>query len=378
MGDLSGKGILHRDDGSVEVVPVDIPQDFFRAGQDQLDEYVGSGWQNTDSEHPPGGGQPGYRVAYKTLKVIPSRNVELQWPNLRMVFGAGSLNRGGMRTPDGVAGRSPSHQIVPEFGMRLAYPNGDIRYVGCPDLRLAFAGWEETLGGVFYLEIMYRLPDDEDTSAESVLRTGRAAVAPIKTMLDLIFGARLLGIPLLEEVGEIFDDWHWNRRLDSLSLSTELQLRPEILNADDIIARIKPPLEHNQSATAEKRRRFRLASQWYWFADAELDPVNRFLQLWIVVETLEMDNSNIAPVKARCAALLGGTVATGQFVGRLYGLRSALVHGDADGVTTEHLRQVEVLARSLLKLHMNQSPSEDEIGQLRHWIGTSQRANRDT
>lgn len=369
MTGTSGEGLNQRE--LVEGVQVDIPRDFSRPRQDQLDNYVGGGWQNTDDKHLPDHGRPGYRVAFKTLKLIPSRDIQLEWPNLRIVFGAGSLNRGGMRTPDGIEGRRPHHQIVPEYGMRLTDPNGSVRYIGCPDQRLAFSGWEEDVGGLFYVEILYVLPDSADRSAESVRRAGRTAVAPVKTMLDLAFGPRLLGIPLLEEIGEIFEDWHWNRRLDSVSLSTELQLRPEVLNAEDVIAHFRPIIEHNQGGTPEQRRRFRLAAQWYWLADAEPDPVNRFLQLWFVTETLEMENTNIAPVKARVAALIGGNLDPGPFVGRLYGLRSALVHGNADIVTADQLHKVELLAYSFLKVHMGQSPSQAEIEQLRRWIESS-------
>ena len=360
----------YRAGGGREIVPVDVPENFFPGPGDELQNYVGGGWQNVDDEHPPDCGHPGYRVAYKTLKLLPSRDVQLCWPNLRIVFGAGALNRGGMRTPDGVDGRKPSHQIVPEYGMRLTEPSGQVRYVGCPDRRLAFAAWEENLGGLLYVEILYRLPDGADAAADSVRKAGRAAVAPLKTMLDLLFGPRLLGLPLLEEIGEIFDDWHWNRRLDSVSFSTELQLRPEILKAEDFVDRIRPPLEHNQ-ANASEQRRFRLASQWYWLADAELDPVNRLIQLWLVIESLEMETTNIAPVKAWLGTLLGGDPGAASFVGRLYGVRSALVHGNSSEVTTEQVQQVELLARSLLKAHMNESLPTAELEQLRRWVRAS-------
>jgi hypothetical protein len=290
------------------------------------------GWQSTDHEHPPDHGSPGYRAAYKTLKLVPSRDVQLRWPNLSINFRAGTLNRGGVRTPDGVEGRRPTHQIVPEYGTRLIEPDGTARYVGCPDRRLTFAGWEENAGGLLYVEILYRLPEGADTDAESVRRTGRAAVAPIKTMLDLAFGPRLLGLPVLEEIGEVFDDWHWSRRLDSVSLSTELQLRPQIVQAEAFIERMQRALEDNQSKVPEERRRFRLASQWYWLADAEADLVNRFVQLWLVIESLEMETTNIGPVKRRLAELLGINTDTGPFAGRLYGIRSALVHGNSDEV----------------------------------------------
>jgi hypothetical protein len=86
---------------------------------------------------------------------------------------------------------------------------------------------------------------------------------------------------------------------------------------------------------------------------------------------LEMQTTKIAPVKARFATLLGSDAGVASFVGRLYGVRSALVHGDSDEATTEQVQQVELLARSLLKDHMNQSPSTAELEQLRRWTRAS-------
>lgn len=361
-------GLIQRAGGDIETLPIDIPEGFFSSPGDQLQHYVMSGWQNSDDEHPSGQGQPGYRVAYKTLKLVPARDVRLRWPNLSITFGAGTLNRGGVRTPEGVEGRRPNHQIVPEYGLRLIEPNGTARYVGCPDRRLTFAGWEENAGGLLYVEILYQIPDGNDTAADSIRRAGRSAVAPIKAMLDLAFGPRLLGLPLLEEIGEIFEDWHWSRRLDSVSLSTELQIRPEIIESQAFVGRMRRALEDNQSKTPEERRRFRLASQWYWLADAEPDPVNRFVQFWLVIESLEMHTTNIAPVKTRLTTLLGSNTDAGPFVGRLYGVRSALVHGNSDDVTNEQIQQVELVARSLLKARIDESPSTEELQQLNLWI----------
>jgi hypothetical protein len=96
--------------------------------------------QNTDDEHPPDQGHPAYHVAYKSLKMVPSRDVRLRWPNLSFAFGTGTLNRGGVRTPEWVEGRRPNHQVVPEYGMRPLAPDGAARYLGCPEPRLTFAG----------------------------------------------------------------------------------------------------------------------------------------------------------------------------------------------------------------------------------------------
>jgi hypothetical protein len=80
------------------------------------------------------------------LKIIPHHDIALKWPNLRVMFAVGKLNRGGMRTPDGVRSRRPDEEVVPEYGIRMVDANGSVRYIGCPDRRLTFAGWEESSG----------------------------------------------------------------------------------------------------------------------------------------------------------------------------------------------------------------------------------------
>ena len=357
------EGTLHRADGTTEQVPVEIPDGFWTAATDNLEPYRMSGWQNVDVDHPADTGHPGYRVAYKTLKLMPTQDIEMLWPNLRVRFAVGTLNRGGVRTPDGVPTREPQHRVVPEYGMRIQEPDGRARYVGCPDRRLTFSAWEENTSGVIYVEFIYRLRDDADTDADSVRRIGRAAVAPAKTILDLLHGPRLLGLPLLEEIGEVFEDWHWNRRLDSVALATELQLRPRVVDSATFLAQVQPAMGRNQAMTETDRARFRLASQWYWLADAQADPVNRFIQYWLVVESLEMPTTNISPVKARLAEIIGDSTGTASFVG----IRGKLVHGNSSDVTTDELDRVRVLARVLLSSRIGNAMPAD-VERIRQWL----------
>jgi hypothetical protein len=363
------RAMLHHADGRTEEVGADVPVGFFPNDPDNLHFYRTGGWQQSDDEHPPDHGSPGYRVAYKTLKMLTSTDIELKWPNLRISVKTGHLNYGGMRTPDGVPARRPDEQVVPEYGMRITDSTGAARWLGCPNPYLTFAGWDDDIGGLSYVEIIYRLEDDADPEPEAVRQAGRAAVAPLKTTLDLILGPRLLGVPLLEEIGAVFDDWHWNRRLDSVALATERPLQPVVMPAQEFVNRIMPAIEHTQQVDETERRRFRLASQWYWLADAEPDPVNRFIQMWLVIESLEMPTPDIAPVKARLTALLGGKT-VGAFVGRLYGTRSGLVHGNAATVTPEQIEQVDTLAKLFLLDRLGQ-PAPAELARVGSWIAPS-------
>jgi len=368
---------LHRADGTTEDIPVTVPDGFFTGTTEELRYYRGGGWQNTDEAHPPAGGHPAYRVAYKTLKIIPDQDIILTWPNLRVMFGMGKLNRGGVGTPDGIPSRQPNKNVVPEYGTRVTNAGGVRWYIGCPDPRLTFAAWEESPGGLSYIEILYQLSDGADSEPEKLLRAGRAAVAPLKTILDLTFGPRLLGIPLLEEIGCVFDDWHWNRRLDSSALALESQLPLVIMQSSDFTSRLVPRIEKNQRDSETDRKRFRLASQWYWLADSQQDLVNKFIHYWIVLESLEMETSDIAPIKARLVELLNEDKALcARFVGRIYGIRCKLVHGNSDTVTNEQLDQVQTLARLLLLSRTGEDQLDQEIRQLREWVQNPQHGGK--
>lgn len=103
----------------------------------------------------------------------------------------------------------------------------------------------------------------------------------------------------------MFDDWHWNRRLDSPSISNEIQLALREHSPREFFDELKGQMEFNMALPIDERRRYELASRWYWLADAEPDSVNQFIQFWIVIESLLMsDHGNITSVKTRTAALL--------------------------------------------------------------------------
>jgi len=349
MEPLRSHATIRRADGSVEHVDLDMPPEFLISPSDDLLEMRMSGWQHADEQHPAGGGRPGYRVAYKTVKLMPAKDITIPLPqDSRLKVAMGSLNRGGVHTPDGVPGRQPAHHVVPEYGTLSTDITGAVRYIRCLNPAMSFEAWEEELGGLSYVEIICGVEDAAANDPDALREAGRSKVVALKTMLDLMFGPRLLGIPLLEEIGEVFDDWHWNRRLDSVLLSTELQVRSAFLDPDAFVGAAGSFIAAYEGLSNEDQRRFSLACQWYWLADAEPDQVNRFIQFWLVIESLEMSTTDIAPVKRRLATVLGTSDGVSDFVGRLFGTRGTLVHGDSASVSSDDLDRVEALARILL------------------------------
>lgn len=347
-------------------VPVEIPEGFFDPNAAFPHFYSAGGWQGSDDDHRVDDGIPGYRVAYKTVKLFIVPDFVAEFSNLRLRVGQGSLERGGMRVrSDALPGRRWNQRIVPEYGA-VQVINGTPSYSGTPDLGLQFSGWEETLERVSFVEIIARLDLESTESALDLLNAGRRAIASLRAQLDLIFGPRLLGPCLLEEVGSVFDDWHWNRRLDTLQLAAEAQVPVETLPAQRFAEMFSAAANRHLAKDLAQQRRLAMASRWYWLAEGEEDPVNRFLQLWIVIESLEMQTTSIRPVVGRLLELFPAAdePAWKDQIGRLFGLRGDLVHGKRLEVDSRRLHMVELVAKVMLSFHLTHTVPTPDGGRL--------------
>jgi hypothetical protein len=110
--------------------------------------------------------------------------------------------------------------------------------------------------------------------------------------------------------------------------------------------------ERHFATDRERQQRVALAARWYWLAEGEEDGVNRFLEYWIVIESLEVDTTNVKPVVQRLSSLLSPVThaVLKDRIRRLFGLRGALVHGKQMVVDHCQARAVELIAKVLLTL----------------------------
>ncbi len=117
----------------------------------------------------------------------------------------------------------------------------------------------------------------------------------------------------------------------------------------------------------QERNRIRIASQWYWRADRESDPVLKFIANWLAIEALELgENSNIAPIKRSIAGILAvNPSAIAEPIGRVYGLRNRLLHGTLRTVTKSELERVDAVTRALLEHHLLGYVTHDTLDLLR-------------
>jgi hypothetical protein len=324
--------------------------------RDEPDWLLAGGWQNIDEQHPAGDGRPAYRIVFKTLRVVV-KPAAIEFPNLRLMTGQGTVSRGGMRLGPAVQARRPDHWMLQEFG-RLV-PEGDVwRYQPDPPLNYEFRAFEEEVADVFWLEMI--IHTDADKPAEQLVE-GRERLATLKTMLDLRFGPRLLGLVLTEETGRVFDDWHFNRWAGSQLVGNEWQLDVYAVTAEELVDWNNTDLSRFMARPLEKKLRLRLATDWYWSAIHDGDPVRQYIALWFVVEVLLMpDSTNIRPIREFLAQHVGGAESDwANFVGRHFGRRSRIVHGeDERQVEASDLTSLRELVEAILQIELSTISAE--------------------
>jgi hypothetical protein len=329
-----------------------------------IDRFVMSAWQRVDEAHAPEAGQPAYRIVFKTLRYVVADFV-IHFPNLVIRFGHGNVERGGVHLGPAISGRQRAEWYLPEKGRLVG--EREKRYEPDPPLNYEFHGWEETVEDVFYVEMILVCDASERASR---LADGRRNLASLKTLLDLRFGPRLLGLVLTEEIGELHPDGYWTRSIGSDSLANEWSF--DVLGADvDVLRKFNDKLLAGQMARPEAERlKLRLACDWYWSAIHAGDPVAEYLHLWFVVEALAMPNTtNIAPAKARLASALGGAPSDWALVGHHFGRRGRLVHGqDERAVDADALAELRDLVEVLLCLDFG-IVDEERFNRLRNVAG---------
>jgi hypothetical protein len=318
-------------------------------------------WQQSDEDHPPGEGAPGYRIVFKTIRTYVLPPLDIERENLLVRLDFGPVERGEPRFPDTLQHRSAGHHLIPVWGAdqenpQAAWPERPV---------IAVAGHEDTTRPTGFVEILYKLDDGDWGDYDKTIAAGRAATGPLTVMLDLLYGSRLLGPILTEEIGEIFDDWHWNRRLGGRTLEVEAQAVPRMMQAEGIAGRYNGAIEDYIDRDPEVKRRITLAAQWYWQADASSDKVMQFLCYWLSVEALELKgtSTDIAPIKKVAAKLAGADIGeVGPQIGKLFGVRSKLAHGNSREVSQGDLTRVRALARAILAYHcLGEVPAPDGL-----------------
>lgn len=321
-------------------------------------------WQMADEAHPVGGGQPGYRIVHKTIRTVPYPVLDVDMGNLRLRFGNGQVVRGEPRFSNALADRRVGEWLVPQWGS-LDLEAGT--YTPRIDRTVQMDAHQDTTPPCNFVELLYSFDTHEDRSFAQALAEGRARTAPLTAGLDLAFGERLLGPVLTEEVGELFPDGHWNRRLGGRTVAMEGQAELRQLHAHGIMQLVDVLVSRQVERKESERQRLRVASRWYWHADTEAEPVLKFIAYWTAIESLELgQNTNITPVKAAVARLLDvdRNLIAAQ-VGRVYGVRNRLLHGIERAASDHDLTTVRCIAESLLEEQLLGTVSPDRLERLR-------------
>ncbi|MFE4950145.1 hypothetical protein ACFQ9V_08540 [Leifsonia sp. NPDC056665] len=320
-------------------------------------------WQLADDFHPGGEGKSSYRIVWKTIRELTFPAVQITFPNLVVRFVNERVNRGEPVFTNALPDQEPGVFIVPEWG-EILERDGQTGYQPHPNMQVSVQAHQEDLPTANIVEVIYVFPfKTEKQSYSDAIASGRASIAPLRMMLEFTFGDRLLGPKLTEEVGEVFDDWHWNRQLGGrdirLESQADMRYRPAVEAVEGLQRIFTAHVERDEAETL----RVRIASRWCWEAESQADPVMRFVSYWLAIEALELgENSNIAPLKDVVAAVLGlqrpdVTVA----IGRLYATRNRLLHGKQRTIEPTDIDAARTIAHVLLA---NRALGEVTDGQL--------------
>ncbi len=320
-----------------------------------------SGWQRSDQEHPPGSGKLGYRAVYKTLKLIPFPAVYLSWPNLKVRLGVEKAEYGGFIVKgNAIPSIFPNRLLLPEY-IEVRGDSNSISYQGERNLKYDFEAYakEFPMSGIVEMLLEVESVDEND-----IIPKGRRSLSPILTILDFVYGERLIGALITEEVVELFPDGHWNRKVISPSVGSESQLDLKKIENPQI-EQMKKSIETYNGFEENERKKTALATDWFWKSEREPDQVDKFIQLWICLEALEMTDTNIKPIVEQLAII---TTEDHTFwkepIGRLFGKRSNLVHGNSIEVDENEIVILRGIAKILLSYRLGKIENPEFINEL--------------
>lgn len=131
------------------------------------------------------------------------------------------------------------------------------------------------------------------------------------------------------------------------------------------IEKMKESIETYQNCGESDRKNIALATDWFWKSERESDRIDKFIQLWICLEALEMPTTNIKPI---CERLAANTTEDYNFwkepIGRLFGKRSDLVHGNSNKVDEYEIAILRGIAKILLANRLGEIESSELVQEL--------------
>lgn len=320
-----------------------------------------SGWQRSDQQHPSGTGNLGYRAVYKTLKLIPFPAVNLSWPNLNVRMLVEKVEFGGFNVKGkAIPSIFPNRLLLPEY-IEIRRDGNSTTYHGETNMKWEFEAYMKEFPMSGIVEMLLEV---EDPHEKDILFEGRRRISPILTILDLVYGERLIGALITEEVVELFPDGHWNRKIVSPSVGSESQLDLKGIENSQI-EQMKYSIETYQEFGESDRKNIALATDWFWKSEREADRIDRFIQLWICLEALEMPTTNIKPIAEQLAIV---TTEDYNFwkepIGRLFGKRSDLVHGNSNEVDEHEIIILRGIVKILLANRLGKIEKSDLVQEL--------------
>ncbi|MGW0808916.1 hypothetical protein [Nonomuraea sp. NPDC002799] len=331
---------------------------------DGLEFLRASGWQNADENHPAGKGHSGYRIVWRSLAWMVYPEAVFGFSNMRIRIGVGDVDIGGMVLTNAVPMREHGQWILPQE-IHSSPPGEQVTFRSKGPEVIEFKAWQETVTSISFVEMLMRTESNE---TKPIAVEGRKATASMLTLLQFSFGHRVAAVPLAEEVGEVFPDWHWNRSLASDSLAWEPQLDLQGETATGLRDTLKPLIDNWLSRRESKRSVVRIACQWWQLAAAQSDLAIKYITLWLVAEAL-LDRTHMA---TRLHSLLGCSPGMWKkLIDRLYSRRCRLAHGEDREADEMEIAEMRCLAGVLLSAELCATPLPTYATQLKKLVSAA-------
>ncbi|MFE4950198.1 hypothetical protein ACFQ9V_08805 [Leifsonia sp. NPDC056665] len=168
-----------------------------------------------------------------------------------------------------------------------------------------------------------------ELKAQDFLADGRNRASIITTMLEIELGPGFLGAQVSEELGETFDDGHWNRWL----VPAVYFAKPMTLNFVEerrVLSTLSAAVDHATSNPDHGQLAF--ASTCYRFLRQESSPAIKFLVAWTGIEALLDANASARSLSTLLSEILHQSPDTlAPSLDRLEDLRSKVSRGEPLG-----------------------------------------------
>jgi len=181
------------------------------------------------------------------------------------------------------------------------------------------------------------------TDAQQAYELGRERVTALRSALRLALGRQVVDCRIFEEC---YPSTH-EREGFAPSVRIDANVPMRSFDTADF-ERVAVALQSIDPISAPPNRDLALALRWFEHAQAQRNPVDRFIACWFALEAFPLKGSrDLGLIKERVDRILGrpGISSAEVHVGRMYGLRGRIAHEGMRAFDADQMLQSELLFR---------------------------------